>query len=48
MAVDLTLAQWTAVGVGALVSWVLLNWFSTPSPKKFTVKAPEGNTNVVK
>ncbi|CAO3655978.1 unnamed protein product [Mucor fragilis] len=41
MALDMTLSQWATVGLGALVSWFLLNWFSTPSPKKFTVNAPE-------
>jgi hypothetical protein len=48
MAVELTVSQWASVGFGALFSWFLLNWLSTPSPKKFTVPAPEGNSNVVK
>lgn len=43
MAVELTLAQWISLAGGALISWLLLNWISTPSPKKFTVKVPEGN-----
>lgn len=48
MSFEVTYSQWAAVGVGAFVSWFIFNWISTPSPKKFTVKVPEGNSDVVK
>ncbi|GAA5806460.1 Aldehyde/histidinol dehydrogenase [Helicostylum pulchrum] len=38
---EMSLTQWMALGSGAIVSWFIFNWISTPSPKKFTVKAPE-------
>ncbi|RCH82326.1 Meiotic Sister-Chromatid recombination aldehyde dehydrogenase, partial [Rhizopus stolonifer] len=41
MALELSLSQWASLGLGALVSWFLLNWLTTPSPKKFTVPVPE-------
>lgn len=43
----MSLTQWMALGSGAIVSWFIFNWISTPSPKKFTVKAPEGNIVVM-
>lgn len=48
MSFEVTYSQWAAVGLGAFVSWFIFNWISTPSPKKFTVKVPEGNSIVVK
>lgn len=44
---DMSMSQWAALGVGALVSWFIFNWISNPSPKKFTVPVPEGNSDVV-
>ncbi|KAI9477810.1 MAG: Aldehyde/histidinol dehydrogenase [Benjaminiella poitrasii] len=41
MGLELTLTQWATIGLGAVVSYLILNWLSTPAPKKFTVKAPE-------
>ncbi|KAI7890561.1 Aldehyde/histidinol dehydrogenase [Mucor mucedo] len=38
---ETTTAQWLAIGAGAFISWLVFNWISTPSPKKFTVEAPE-------
>ncbi|KAI8988402.1 Aldehyde/histidinol dehydrogenase [Mycotypha africana] len=41
MALDFTTTQWITIGAGAIVSWLLLKWITSPSPKKFTVKVPE-------
>jgi hypothetical protein len=40
---EASVIQWVVLGVGALVSYFVMNWLSTPSPKKFVVDVPEGS-----
>jgi hypothetical protein len=47
MSSETTSAQWLAIGAGAFISWIFFKWISSTSPKKFTVEAPEGNSDVV-
>ncbi|KAI9249508.1 Aldehyde/histidinol dehydrogenase [Phascolomyces articulosus] len=37
---ELTITQWSTIGLGALVSWLVLSWISSPKTKKFKVEPP--------